>query len=1281
MNVLASLLKKCAYILAGLIILFAVLVSLTRSLTPILEQHRADFEVLASDMLHMPVKIQRVEASWYQYQPGISLIETTVLSDKTHEPVLQVQKVRILISIPRSIWQWQLVPSGIMISGSSVNLKQSANGQLTLQGFPLLKKEPYQRETTVNTMIAWVASQPHLLVRNIDLHYTAANAQKRFVTIYQLSVENSDQLHTVIAKASLHQNIPTEVHAALQWQGNETDPAKMHANLYCYLSGLSLTQWLKDNTWQGWQVNQGIGSAKIWATWHQGAFVRAQTTFQLYGLHLYSARNKTHYQWNRFNGQLAWRRQGDEQVFIGNDLVIDWPDHLWPINNFYVALNTENGTLTPKVVHLSYLDLKDVQTLLAALPITLPQGVQPLLDQLKVKGQLHDVTATLGDDWRDWQHLSLRGAFTDLSFEAWHQLPGMRHVSGQLNWDGHDGQLDWQSHDAILNYASLFTRPLAITQLSGVMKAHFADQVWTLQSDGLRIQNPEINTSVQGSVTVPAQGVPTADLNMTVQMPHLQALSHYLPTRVLDTSLQTWLSQAFVDGTLSAGKVRLHGPLNHTLFDEGSQGFNATAQLNNVDLRFAPDWPDLKHMNAELVFAGHQMTLNTTHATLLNVTFDNIAASIPAIGTETPEVLLIHTKDVQSDFVSAHQFIQQTPLRETLGKTLAGLDLQGPMTMSLGMRIPLKTSENLQVSGDINIHDTALKIVGWDLHMDHLRGLVQFTDDTVTAPLLLGKLFDQALTLNLRTLTQAKHNVIQARLASHVSMTHLEQLLHVPLTPTLTGETALTGVVNMSEHAPVTVALDSDLVGVDVHVPAPYAKPAAIARPFHAQIAVQANQSLDVKLDYANLASAVLALAPQKDALHLVRGDVRLNAGKAQTPKTPGVTVTAHVDHLSVADVLTYMNTTSMHAGVSPIFNHLDVLLKHLDVYGQHFANVHVNATPALHDWQLHVSSTDVAGDFRIPVDLHGNTPFAAKLQTLHLQPMSTPQGGDLLSNAVTLPPLDISVDHLHYGDQLDGEFLLQTSPHKHGVTVHALHLLTDLVHLHASGEWTAQNHHATTHLEGVIKTDHLSELLSQFNIDTHDFIATTGRLNFNVSWPDTPLALTLANVNGDLSLKLGSGRMVDIGEASGAKMDVARMLNIFSLQSMPRRFTLDFSDISQKGYSFDSVNAHLKLADGNLYTNDASVNGTLARLNLSGRVGLKDKDYDLMLTIFPHVSTGIPVAAAAAMIWNPLVGVAALAVNAMTSPIISKATSFSYNIKGPWANPSWESMSGVKKG
>ena len=51
-------------------------------------------------------------------------------------------------------------------------------------------------------------------------------------------------------------------------------------------------------------------------------------------------------------------------------------------------------------------------------------------------------------------------------------------------------------------------------------------------------------------------------------------------------------------------------------------------------------------------------------------------------------------------------------------------------------------------------------------------------------------------------------------------------------------------------------------------------------------------------------------------------------------------------------------------------------------------------------------------------------------------------------------------------------------------------------------------------------------------------------------------------------------GRIVNVNDSSSAKMDFGRMINIFSLQNIPRRLSLDFSDVFEKGYSFDYMRA-----------------------------------------------------------------------------------------------------------
>ena len=71
--------KKLGYLAATLIILTAALVTVVRSVTPLLDEHKADFEKYASELLQTPVVIKKVRVSWFQYQPVISLGQVTLL--------------------------------------------------------------------------------------------------------------------------------------------------------------------------------------------------------------------------------------------------------------------------------------------------------------------------------------------------------------------------------------------------------------------------------------------------------------------------------------------------------------------------------------------------------------------------------------------------------------------------------------------------------------------------------------------------------------------------------------------------------------------------------------------------------------------------------------------------------------------------------------------------------------------------------------------------------------------------------------------------------------------------------------------------------------------------------------------------------------------------------------------------------------------------------------------------------------------------------------------------
>src|SRR5579862_1047574 len=351
---LITIIKKIGYVIAVSIILAALLISIARLVTPVLDAHRQDFEKWASQLLGAPVEIETVRVSWYQYQPEITLNQVTILNPTSKHPVLQLNTIRVFFSLLQSIWQHKFILSSVMISGVEVNLHQTKTGEISVQGFPSLgglNSQPYQNETKFADIMAWLSVQPRIVLHNIDIRYTPFTGPKRYVTLYNLNFDNENEKHTLFGKAVLHQDIPTEVSIAVQWQGQGVDLAKINAKLYLYISGFSISQWLKEKVWNGWQVKQGLLSAKTWLTWSDGRFQKIQTEFQAYNLDLYSAKDKSQHTINRLSGEIGWKREGNNQIIAGQDILLDLPAHLWPVTNFYASFAPdETSKLVPKII-------------------------------------------------------------------------------------------------------------------------------------------------------------------------------------------------------------------------------------------------------------------------------------------------------------------------------------------------------------------------------------------------------------------------------------------------------------------------------------------------------------------------------------------------------------------------------------------------------------------------------------------------------------------------------------------------------------------------------------------------------------------------------------------------------------------------------------------------------------------------------------------------------------------------------------------------------------------
>ena len=150
---------------------------------------------------------------------------------------------------------------------------------------------------------------------------------------------------------------------------------------------------------------------------------------------------------------------------------------------------------------------------------------------------------------------------------------------------------------------------------------------------------------------------------------------------------------------------------------------------------------------------------------------------------------------------------------------------------------------------------------------------------------------------------------------------------------------------------------------------------------------------------------------------------------------------------------------------------------------------------------------------------------------------------------------------------------------------------------------------------------------------------AKSGRMDFDMNWIGAPTAEALEAATGHVQVALDKGQIV------GLKPGAGRVLGLASLAELPRRLALDFSDLTDKGFAFDTVRGDFDLHDGSAYTDDVLVKGPAAEIGLIGRVGLKNEDYDQTAVVTGNVGSSPcrwPAFAA-----GPVIGGAVLAVHA----------------------------------
>ena len=230
---------------------------------------------------------------------------------------------------------------------------------------------------------------------------------------------------------------------------------------------------------------------------------------------------------------------------------------------------------------------------------------------------------------------------------------------------------------------------------------------------------------------------------------------------------------------------------------------------------------------------------------------------------------------------------------------------------------------------------------------------------------------------------------------------------------------------------------------------------------------------------------------------------------------------------------------------------------------------------------------------------------------------------------------------------------------------------------MEAVANWEQKTSVGQSNTQGYFKSTHLADSLRQWHLSPV-IDSRAAEFRFNLDWPGSLLQFDLSKITGWLKIHLKKGVITHLSRETEEKIGLGKLLSILSLQTLPRRLTLDFSDLSDKGFSFDVFKGSFKLDKGSLSTSDSYIDGPVAYGSLKGSMNLIQKQYNMILKIAPHITASLPIVATIA--GGPIAGLATWIASKIINQEMMRVTGYTYKVTGPWADPIVQQVSITKK-
>lgn len=1261
----ANYLARLMFLMTMVLVILgaAIIITLRYWVLPDIERYHDQIESVVAYAIGQKVEVGRISADWNGLRPRLSFSDTRIF-DPQGQVALSLPHVENVVGWS-SLLTGELRLYSLEIEAPDLLIRRDLQGQMFVAGMPLSSGE------SSGNLSDWLLHQSHVEIRQGRLTWLDEQRQAPALTLNNVafSIENGFFEHRFSVKAVPPEALSGPMEVRGNFQGSSFSDLKGWAGeLFVQLDYADVGAW---KTWVALPrvFRKGKGALRAWVAVDQGRVQQVTADVSLGGVQTRLTEDLPVLDLQKLHGRIGWRELGQGFEVTTRNLVMRTGNgfSLKP-TDFYLRLQPlADGHIAGGEVRTNAVDIGSLGSLLEFLP--LGEGLKQQWAALDPRGRLADVMLVWQEAADRKLRYEIRGKFDNLAVRHVGRVPGFTGLSGQVDGRDSGGSLVINSRTAKLDAPEYFSEVLAFDKLGGQIGWQRDASGWQIKLNNAEVANDDMEGNLYGTFQLAQGNIPIADLTAHLNRARVEHVARYIPLHTIGDDAHAWLRTGLQDGHAEQVQVRLRGDLRDFPFAQHGEGvFKVQARIRDAVVDFLKPWPRIERGDVDFSMDGGKIEARVNSAVTQGINIQKAVVTIPDMLDK--DIRLRVRGEVYDDTANALAYIRKSPVRGFLSGLTDDARATGKGRLNLFLDIPLMRSAETKLQGSYHFDHNDFQLEPYIPTFETFSGDLSFTESAVYAH-GSGQVLGGAATLSAST---DANGIIGVHLSGHSNVDAWRKVNNVPLAGYFQGGADWRADVEVRGSL-VNVAVHSDLAGMTSNLPSPFNKNKGELVPLHFEMKGVTPKQDNITIRCGKLVNAQLQQLQGSDGVwRIARGNIVLGDSGKPTANRDGIWISGTLPYLSMegwqdvsfGDVSLLPATAS--TGEMPKIAGVSLEIGTLAGFGVGMNGLHVGGFNRDGALSLQIQSRDANGDVLWQPDGQGK--LSIHFKTLSLVEMAEKPGmvagqsertTSPSRREMAVPEIEASVDHLNFKGRQLGKLDFMLARHDENVQLKYLHLTNPDASLSADGQWDMTADRTSANLKLAIAD--AGKILARSGYPD-SVQGGSGTLESKLVWQGSPMACNLRSLDGSLRLNSGKGRFLKVNLGAG------KLLGVMSLQALPKRVALDFTDIFSEGFQFDSINGNAQIVHGILMTNDFNLAGSTGRVTMKGQVNLNDETQNLHVSVLPNIGDSVSLLA---YVGGPVVGTGVLLANKLLRDPLDKLVSFDYNVTGSWEDPKVE--------